>query len=283
LYKLIQLIKLFIPPIIFILFKRKIFKKQDIQFIKTNLSWDEAYIQTSKGYSSNNIIKKCRDSLLKVKNGEYPYERDSVLFDDLQIFYPLLSSLFYISLLNMKKLNIIDYGGSLGSTYYQNKNILRDAGIAINWNIIEQENFVICGKEIFENNELHFYNNICEVLEANNNISVYLLSSFLPYIREPYKILDEIKSKDIEYLIIDRTVFLQNETKDILTIQNVPSAIYSVSYPAWFLSLDAFLLYINEYYDIIYKWQALDQNYLKNYNTIGLGFLLKKKKNVAIN
>ena len=269
------ILKLFIPPVVFKLIN--CFKGKNIQFQKTLLSWDDAFEKTSKGYSAENILIRCRDSLLKVKNGEYPYERDSVLFTEKEIFYPLLASLFYISLENNGCLNIIDFGGSLGSTYFQNKDILKQVGIKINWNIIEQESFVKCGKEYFANDELNFSYNIGEVINEKSKVDVCLFSSVLPYLKEPYAILDMIKCHNIKYIIIDRTFFLENELKDILTIQKVPPEIYAASYPAWFLSLDKFISYINKYYDTVLKWQSLDQHQLENYKTIGLGFLLKGK------
>jgi putative methyltransferase (TIGR04325 family) len=70
-----------------------------------------------KGYEADNILEKCKSALLKVKNGEYPYERDSILFDTVQIFFPLLSALFFVALQNKSKISIIDFGGSLGSAY----------------------------------------------------------------------------------------------------------------------------------------------------------------------
>ena len=274
LIKLKSILKLLIPPIVLKL--HNIFKRKNIRFQKTSLSWDDAFKETSKGYSTENILIKCRDSLLKVKNSEYPYERDSVLFTEKEFFYPLLASLLYVSSENNNRLNIIDFGGSLGSTYFQNRDILKQVGIKINWNIIEQEGFVKCGKEYFADNELHFFNNIDELTDKEN-ISVCLFSSVLPYLKEPYTIIDTIRHHKIKHVIIDRTFFLENEFEDILTIQKVPPEIYDASYPAWFLSLDKFISYINKYYDIVLKWQALDQHQLENHKTIGLGFFLKEK------
>ena len=278
--KIKTILKLFIPPVILKLFsfKKKNIQKKSYNFHETNLSWDDANKETSNGYSAGNILIKCRDSLLKVKNGEYPYERDSVLFTEKELFYPLLASLLYVSLENNNHLNIIDFGGSLGSTYYQNKDILKQVGGRnINWNIIEQDNFVKCGKECFANDELNFYYNIDEVVNEKSKIDACLFSSVLPYLKEPYTILETIKRYNIKHIIIDRTYFLENEFEDILTIQKVPREIYDASYPAWFLSLDKFISYISKYYDIIFKWQAFDQHKLENHKTIGLGFLLKRK------
>jgi len=274
--KINSFIKLFIPPIFLKLFNY-FRRKNSTHFKKTNLSWDDAFKETSKGYTAENILIKCRDALLKVKDGEYPYERDSVLFKEIEIFYPLLASLLYVSIKNNLCLNIIDFGGSLGSTYYQSKYLLKQAEISFNWNVIEQDNFVKCGKEYFEDNELKFFNNIDEILNFKEKISVCLLSSVLPYLKEPYIVLDTIKCSNIDYVIIDRTFFLEDMLDDILTIQKVPPEIYDASYPAWFLSLNKFLSYIKEYYDVIFKWEALDRHQLENYKTIGLGFFLVKK------
>jgi putative methyltransferase (TIGR04325 family) len=273
------IIKIFIPPVIlkFLnLFRKKRIEKKDILFQETNLSWDDALKKISEGYSAENILIKCRDSLLKVKNGEYPYERDSVLFTEKEIFYPLLSSLLYISIESNNRLNIIDFGGSLGSTYFQNRDILKQVGIKINWNIIEQESFVKCGKEYFADNELHFFNNIDE-LTNKKEISACLFGSVLPYLKEPYTVFETIRRSNIKYVIIDRTLFLDNEFEDILTIQKVPSEIYDASYPAWFLSLNKFLNFIDNTYTILFKWDNSDVISLAGYKTSIRGFFLEKK------
>jgi len=277
-----RILKLFTPPIFLKILHYKETGLIGVQFKETKLSWDDILHETENGYNKDQILEKCKASLLKVKNGEYPYERDSVLFTEKEIFFPLLSSLFYVSINNNHALNIIDFGGSLGSTYFQNRDILKQAGITINWNIIEQDNFVKCGNEYFTNEELHFHHSIDEIIKKKD-ISVCLLSSVLPYLKEPYTVLENIKQSNIKYIIIDRTFFLSDESKDILTIQKVPSEIYEASYPAWFLSLNKFYVDIKNDYSILLKWNSLDQHSLENYKSIGLGFLLSLNNNKGSN
>jgi putative methyltransferase (TIGR04325 family) len=277
--KIKDILQLFIPPIILKIFRYIESIKagsiwRGIQFKETKLSWDDILHKTSNGYRKEQILEKCKASLLKVKNGEYSYERDSVLFAEKEIFFPLLSSLFYVSMKNNYALNIIDFGGSLGSTYFQNRDLLKQAGITINWNIIEQDNFVKCGNEYFTNDELHFHYNVGEVINRTD-ISVCLLSSVLPYLREPYSVLETIKRSNIKYIIIDRTMFLNNEADDILTIERVPSEIYEASYPAWFLSSTRFISYITRDYEIMYKWFSRDTIFLENHQTSIEGFFLR--------
>lgn len=48
---------------------------------------------------------------------------------------------------------MLDFAGSLGITYYQNKKFLDKIDDMI-WNIVEQESFVKTGKEEFEDDML---------------------------------------------------------------------------------------------------------------------------------
>ena len=76
-------------------------------------SWDEA-LASSAGYDSEIILEKTRAALLKVKNGEAAYERDSVLFDEIEYAWPLLAGLMWVAARCQGTLNVLDFGGSLG-------------------------------------------------------------------------------------------------------------------------------------------------------------------------
>jgi len=86
-------------------------------------NWEAAEKQ-SVGYDDNLIIDKVLESTLRVKNGEFPYERDSVLFKEIHYDWPILACLMWVAARNGGKLNVLDFGGSLGSTYWQNKKFL---------------------------------------------------------------------------------------------------------------------------------------------------------------
>ena len=57
-------------------------------------TWKEAK-DVSTGYETNEIILKVKQSLLKVKNGEAVYERDSLIFDEIHYSWPLLAGLMF--------------------------------------------------------------------------------------------------------------------------------------------------------------------------------------------
>lgn len=231
-------------------------------------SWREA-VERSGGYDSKAILEKVKKAALKVKNGRATYERDSVLFDHIEYSFPLLSGLLWIAAKNNGKLNVMDFGGSLGSSYFQNKLFL-DSLSSINWCIVEQSEFVKVGLESFENEKLHFFNSIDECLKSYE-IDVVILSSVLQYLEKPFTILDHIKALRIKYMIIDRTPFIEGH--DRITIQKVKPAIYNGSYPCWFFNKGKFVSRLSDEYKLVLEFDALDKANIKSKFK---GFILEK-------
>jgi len=199
-------------------------------------SWDEA-MAASTGYDSDVILEKTRLALLAVKNGEAGYERDSVLFDEIEYAWPLLAGLMWVAARCGGALNVLDFGGSLGSTYFQNRAFVSTLP-EVRWNIVEQSRHVETGKAWFEDDRLHFYADIAGCL-AETQPNVVLLSSVLQYLERPYAILDQVLALPGEHVIIDRTPFWAGPS-DRLCVQTVPPSIYPASYPSWIFSRQQF-------------------------------------------
>ena len=72
-------------------------------------------------------------------------------------------------------LSVLDFGGSLGSTYYQNKKFL-DSLDDVSWNIVEQKHFVDAGKEDFEDERLRFSYDIESCVVKKNQIFYHSLA-----------------------------------------------------------------------------------------------------------
>ncbi|MCX7821522.1 MAG: methyltransferase, TIGR04325 family, partial [Brevinematales bacterium] len=192
-------------------------------------SWEEAK-KDSTGYDIPLIVEKVRNALLKVKNGEAVHERDSVLFDEIEYSWPLLAGLLLAAVSNKGKLSVLDFGGSLGSTYFQNRRFLTRLP-NLSWNIVEQKHFVEEGKKYFEDEKLHFYYDIEECLRKEKP-NVLLLSSVLQYLEKPYDMLAHLLSCEFPFVIVDRTPF-NIKPEDRITVQRVPPWIYEASYPCW--------------------------------------------------
>lgn len=223
-----KLIKSLIPPIFLDVYRK--YKSSKYGWHGSYKSWEEAK-DSSSGYDSDEILQKVRSSLLKVKNGEAVYERDSVIFDEVQYSWPLLAGLMFTGAKSGGALKVLDFGGSLGSTYYQNKKFL-DRLDSVSWSIVEQKHFVDVGKIDFEDERLKFYYDVKSCIESEKP-NVLLLSSVLQYIEKPYELLDELLGFGFEYVILDLTAV--SLKKEILTIQKVNPNLYDAAYPCWML------------------------------------------------
>ncbi len=161
------------------------------------------------------------------------HERDSVLLEKPPYSFPVLAGLLLAAIGQRDNLSVLDFGGSLGSTYHLYRPLLSDLA-SIRWSVVEQASFVACGRAEFESAELRFYYTVEECLQ-HEQPSVVLISSTLQYLEDPHSVLAKILAHNFEYIILDRVSFTPGE-QDLLTVQVVPKTIYSASYPAWIFS-----------------------------------------------
>lgn len=218
-------------------------------------SWGEA-MAASTGYDSDIILEKTRVALLKVKNGEAAYERDSVLFDEIQYNWPLLACLMWVAAKSGGRLNVLDFGGSLGSSYFQNRAFISQLS-DIRWNIVEQPKYVETGRKWFEDGRLKFYLRVEDCL-GETQPNVVILSSVLQYLEHPYDKLRELLGLRCDHIIIDRTPFSDGPI-DRLYVQNVPPSIYHASYPSWVFSMQRFRSHLSDEWKIVAEFESLDR------------------------
>ncbi|GAB3813264.1 TIGR04325 family methyltransferase [Pontibacter rugosus] len=241
-------LKRFVPPILVDL-KKQIIPSQ-YGWFGDYQNWQEASTQSS-GYDSDEILNKVIHATQAVLNGEAEFERDSVLFYEKDYLFCLSTALLWVASQHNLNLNVLDFGGSLGSTFYQNRLFLEN--INLSWNIVEQKNFVEAGRKNFQNDRLKFHHSIseCTLVEKPH---IALLSSVLAYLPKPYEILEEIFLYDFEYLILDKHPLIEAD-KDRLTIQKVHPQIYNASYPAWFFSSRKFYDFLSTKYEVMYEYE----------------------------
>ena len=65
-----------------------------------------------------------------------------LIFDEIQYDWQLLASLMFIGNAT-KRLNVLDFGGALGTSYRQNKKFLDLIRIEKKWAIIDQKKFIL--------------------------------------------------------------------------------------------------------------------------------------------
>jgi putative methyltransferase (TIGR04325 family) len=213
-----------------------------------------------KGYDQDQILNRIIETTLQVKNNEIAYERDGIAYDTLHMNFPLLKSLLYIASGNDNELTVIDFGGSLGTTYYQNLPYLKHLK-KLRWCIIEQPKFVAAGKKDFENEHVKFYNTIEECM-AENTPQLVLICNVLQYLEDPYQLLGDIKNTGIPYLLLD-FVGYNNKNQDRMTIQHVPPVFYGIeaSYPCCFFSRAKVEDKLSEGYEKEYEYISAHEKY----------------------
>jgi putative methyltransferase (TIGR04325 family) len=238
-------------------------------------TWDEAS-RLCSGYDSDIILNRVKEAALKVRNGDAAYEQDSVLFEKIQYSWPLLAALLWAASRNGNRLNLLDFGGSLGTSYYQNVKFLRHLN-ELRWNIVEQENFVKCGREYFENEHLKFFYDLDECIREHHPDAI-VFSGVIQYLEKPYEVLAETMRKGFRQIIFDRTPFLE-QGNDRITIQKVPADICEASYPAWFFDREKFRDFFSDQYELIAEFDTMESfNLGEMYDSHGKGFIFEKKE-----
>ena len=234
--------------------------------------WADA-VRESGGYSADGILAATREAMRKIRDGEAVFERDSVLLKQAEPPFPLISGLLRTASRRQGSLSVLDFGGALGSTYYQCRPFL-DGVPKLRWSVVEQAAHVACGRADFSSEQLRFYATVGDCL-AEEKPDVLLLSCVLQYLPAPYEFLMEILRHKIPSVIVDRSAFLSGDC-DRLTVQHVPASIYAASYPAWFFSRSKFMACFQADYKLLQSFSGEDKVALENGDCFFEGFIFEK-------
>ncbi len=228
-----------------------------IHFEGSFADWEEVTSQCN-GYDNKLILAKVLEATQKVIAGEAAYERDSVLFDEFSYEWSLLAGLMLGAARNSGSLSVLDFGGALGSTYFQNRAFLKYL-THVSWNVVEQPHYVKAGLENIQNKHLNFYSSI-EKCIIEQDPKLLLLSSVLQYLSDPIDVINILLKGNYSIIIIDRTFFVNSGDSDRICIQHVPSSIYAASYPCRFFAKDKlFNSFTNAGYAIVAEFDSVHQ------------------------
>lgn len=189
-------------------------------------SWSAAYKECD-GYESANILDTVSKAINRVIKGEASWERDGCLFYEPKYVYCLCAAILKCAIQNENKgVRILDIGGALGSTYFQNRNYLKDVK-NIEYIVAEQDNFADYGHRNLENEVLKFIRS-SERWDEQERVDIVLLSGSLNYIEEYEEIISKINRAEPRYIILDRIMV---GSRMRICREMVPEYIYKCSYP----------------------------------------------------
>lgn len=242
------------------------FRADRIRFGGDFRTWSEA-LDHSAGYDDEEIFSRVLGAATAVREGKAVFERDSVLFYQPEYVWPVVSCLNLAAASNHGRLNVVDYGGSLGSFYFQHRVFLERFDTF--WTVVEQPHFVRVGTRDFTTDRLRFSATLPD-LGCNEGQSVLLLSSVLQYLPEPHTVLQDLLSRPWSMVILDRTAFVVGNSPDRLTVQTVPAAIYRARYPAWFFSESDFHRHFRNF-ELLATWTNSEHFRISGATTIFKG------------
>jgi len=222
------------------------------------------------GYADERILGRVELAARAVEEGRAAFERDGVAFAEMERAWPVLASLLWMASQQQGRLHVLDFGGSLGSSYRQHRSFL-GALSELRWSVVEQPHFVAAGRRRFEDAALRFYPDVPSCL-AVARPDVVLLSSVLQYLEHPYSVLRSLLALELEFVLVDRTPFLA-ASRDRLTVQRVSRRMGAASYPAWFFSRTKFLREFEGRYSLVEVFDGADR---ANIRSRFEGFLFRR-------
>ncbi|MBB4478975.1 putative methyltransferase (TIGR04325 family) [Rhizobium etli] len=236
-------------------------REQDVwrEFRRHNIFFDGPYKDwrsakaASDGYDAPAILAKVLDATRAVVQGRAAYERDTVVFTERSYSHPLLAWLLYVASRSDLRLGVVDVGGALGSSYFQHRSALTQLA-ELNWCVVEQTHFVRAGRAEFEDAGLSFSDNLDEAIDRVRP-NVVLLSGVLQYLEDPDEYLEDLLSRGVKFILVDRTA-AQFDVAVAPFVQHVPAWIYSASYPVWFLNAHEMQASFAKYgYEVVDRFQ----------------------------
>jgi putative methyltransferase (TIGR04325 family) len=235
-------------------------------------SWDEAAKATT-GYANASILERTRQAALKAKNDPNVFERDSVILARPEYPLPLLATLMWVALRKGGRLDVVDFGGSLGSSFFHLRRFL-EAVPHLRWAVVEQPHYVDCGNRDIAGEGLSFHRTVEEALR-DLRPDVLLMSSVLQYLPTPHATLERLLSNGFSYVILDRTALHEGD-RDRLTVQQNPASIYQASYPAWFFAEGPLLESFLDQYRLVYDFAGQDRALLAGSRTYHRGYIFER-------
>lgn len=181
------------------------------------------------------------------------FERDGVVFDAGEAHWPILGPLFEARTACRGTLTVLDVGGSLASKWLQHRAFLPSLA-PLKWVVIEQDNYVAVGRQLFDPSDVSFHREIDAGLAAENGADVILFSSSLHYFDSPMSVLDQAARETRHSLIVDRSPAWPMRAPH-LAVQGVGLYSRRVEYPCWVLSKDAILERLRRSFAMVSQWE----------------------------
>jgi putative methyltransferase (TIGR04325 family) len=215
-------------------------------------TWASARIQAT-GFEDSRILDRVLAATLRVRDGQAAYERDGITFVKAQQDEMLLDALKHVRNECSGRLRVLDFGGSLGSTYWRHRHDF-DHNQDFSWAVVEQLGFVVAGRKHLSKSALRFYPNVAEAVAAGS-YDVLLCSTALQYLESPNEALADWMTAGWPFILLNNLP-LHESGPDRIRVQHVPPEIYPASYPVWFFNRRDFLRRVEPHYRLVKEFAS---------------------------
>lgn len=178
------------------------------------------------------------------------WDRDGVVFHEPALHAPLVDALQRIKGEENGTLCVVDFGGGLGSTWWQHREALGCAGI--DWRIVELPALVEVGCREFSAPPLSFHATLDEAF-LDGRPNVVLFSSVLQYVEAPCALLRAVAGREVRHVILDRVGF-SNRGRDRIVLQHTPPALGGGTSACWLFDSQTLVAAVGPDYECAAEW-----------------------------
>lgn len=200
-------------------------------------SWDDA-VRQSDGWSSDVVTQKALTAALAVRDGRAAWEQDGVVEEHVSHSSAILSLLVLASGDRKDRLDIVDFGGSFGTHYFQNRRFLDASGTPYTWHVVDLPNVVALGREHLATPALQFHADLREATSSHPPQAVLFSGSF-QYLADPWPVVDQIQETGARHMALDRVLVSPNPRDEVFVQHPDPNRYYPATYPVRCFGVDA--------------------------------------------
>lgn len=216
-------------------------------------SWAEARAAAGGGYDAGEIVERVLAATRAVRDGRAAFERDGVAFPRRIGEDGLVAALRTVAAASGGRLRVVDFGGSLGTTWWRHRGELADLR-DVRWDVVEQPAFVAAGRAQLGGTGLRFFASVAEAGGAAEHDAL-LASTSLQYLPDPPAEIARWVAAGFAWIVLNN-VPLHARRPDRLAVQRVPPEIYPASYPVWFFNRERLLGRFAADYDVVREFAS---------------------------
>jgi putative methyltransferase (TIGR04325 family) len=171
-------------------------------------SWAAA-VAAADGWEAPAILEKTLELSLQLQRGEIAFQRDARALDRIVYSPTILAFIALLAGQDGGRLDIVDFGGSLGTNFQQNRRVLAPflARGACRWRVVETPRTAALGRERFEEPGLAFFASWADAV-AGGAPKGLLFSSSFQYLEHQQGLLAEVAASGVETVAFERLMLV---------------------------------------------------------------------------